>query len=451
MSRKKYQFSKEFVFGVATSAGQIEGAILEDGRKLSIWDAFSFIPGNIANGDMPTVACDSYHRYKEDVALLKEIGVSSYRFSTSWSRILPDGVGKVNQKGLDYYKKLVDLLLENGIMPNVTLYHWDLPYELERMGGWLNRDSIRWFSDYVKVVFEALGDRVPMFSTLNEPIATYAGYAKKGLAPGYGLEKYGKQAAHNLLTAHGAAVSAFRSYTFKNSKIGVVVDVWNHLPLDKTSKADIQKAENANENTYRFFLNPLFKGNYSEYILKQMQEEGTTPQMQEDDLALISQPLDWFGLNCYNKRYVSASDVVKKEVKQEGGNYLDDGKAYYPSAVYEVVKMLREEYRLSIPVYVSENGMGTTNEQRRGGMIEDWNRVKYCKGFLKEIARANEDGLDVRGYYLWSLLDNFEWSAGYSKKYGICEVDSKTLQRKMKRSALEYKKVIQNRGFDEEP
>ena len=439
------QFPEDFIFGVATSATQIEGAYLEDGKKLSIWDAFSHIPGNTVNGDTPAVACDSYHRYPEDIALMKELGVNSYRYSIAWTRVLPDGVGKVNQKGLDYYKRLTDSLLENGIMPNVTLYHWDFPYELERMGGWLNRDSIEWFSDYAKVIFDALGDRVPMFSTLNEPIATYVGYAQKGFAPGYGLEKYGKQALHHILTAHGKAVEVFRGCHLEKSKLGIVIDVWKNEPADMYNEADCDLATRLNENTHKFFFDALFKGRYSDYILQQMEKENSMPDIKAGDLGLINQPLDWFGLNCYNKIYISAEKGIQKEIKQTAGNYLDDGLRYYPESLYEAVKMMREEYGLKIPIYITENGTYAKSETEEQGVVEDVNRARYVKDFLKEVVRANQDGYDVKGYYLWSLMDNFEWSAGYSTKFGICSVDPQTLERKMKRSALEYKEIIKNR------
>ena len=251
---------KDFVWGVATAAAQIEGAFNEDGKGLNIWDVFSRIPGTIRNGDRPDVSCDSYHKWKEDVKLLKDLGVNGYRYSVSWSRILPEGKGQINQKGLDYYRRLTDALAEAGIAPNITLYHWDLPYELERLGGWLNRDVADWFADYADIVFRNIPN-AQMFATHNEPIATYVGYALKGFAPGFGLEKYGRQANHNLLLSHGKAVERFRSSGNK-AKIGIVVDIWNRVPADPYSEADVRLAKEQNGLAHGSYLSPLFCGEY---------------------------------------------------------------------------------------------------------------------------------------------------------------------------------------------
>lgn len=440
-------FPKDFEFGVSSSATQIEGAFLEDGKKLNVWDAFSHIPGNIKNGDTTAVACDSYHRYKEDVALMKEIGVQAYRFSTSWARVLPDGKGKVNQKGLDYYNRLVDCLLENGISPTLCLYHWDTPYELERIGGWLNRDCADYFAEYASVVYKSLGDRVKKFATMNEPYGVYVGYAKKDFAPGYAVEKYGKQAVHNLLLAHGKSVSAFRASGAKG-EIGVIIDIWNNYAPKAENKAMVDFAIKENENRYKIFLDPILNGRYTDYQLDLMRKEGSTPEMQEGDMQIISQPMDWFGLNSYNKIIFDDPWPAHNEV-EPGEHYLFNGDRYYPETLYESIKMLREEYQLNIPLYISENGTFGYDEKVVDGMVEDPHRVNYIKNFMRELLRANEDGYDVKGYYIWTLLDNFEWASGYTSKYGICSVDPKTLDRKMKRSAWEYKKIIQTRTLEE--
>ena len=259
------KFPEGFIWGVATSAAQIEGCIQKDGKGLSIWDAFSHIPGNIIDGTTTADACDSYLLYKKDIELMRQIGVNSYRFSVSWPRVLPEGKGKINQKGLDYYKNLVDALLEQGIEPNITLYHWDLPYELHRLGGWLNRDCTDWFADYAELIVKNLGDRVRKFVTVNEPIATYVGYALKSFAPGFGLESYGKQACHNLMVAHGKAVRAIRALHLP-VETGIVVDIWNRVPLDPENENDVKMAERENENAHRYFLNPLLKGDYTDYM-----------------------------------------------------------------------------------------------------------------------------------------------------------------------------------------
>ena len=427
---------KEFLWGVATAASQIEGSILEDGRGLSIWAAFCRIPGNFKNGDLTDVACDSYKKWKDDVRVLKELGVNSYRYSLSWSRILPDGKGKVNQKGLDYYKRLTDLLVEEGIAPNITLYHWDLPYELHRLGGWLNRDIANWFADYAEIVFKEIPNAA-MFATHNEPIATYVGYALKGFAPGFGLEAYGRQANHNLLLSHGKAVERFRASGHK-AKIGIVVDVWNRVPLDENSAADRELAAKQNALAHGNYLRPIFSGRYDERLLAHLKEKNIDLKMKEGDLDLISAPLDFYGLNCYNRVVVSASGAnVRKTIAQNGGNFLQNGNEFYPDAIYDAVKILRKDYGVNIPIYITENGVGFENETEKNGEINDEERIQYLQGSFQAIERANAEGMDVRGYYLWSLLDNFEWTAGYSMKFGLY-----TRDRKAKKSAEFYRDWI---------
>lgn len=431
---------EEFIWGIASSAVQIEGAFDEDGKGLNIWDVFSRIPGTIRNGDRPDVACDSYHRWKEDIKLLKELGVNGYRYSVSWSRILPEGKGKINEKGLDYYRRLTDTLAEAGIAPNVTLYHWDLPYELERLGGWLNRDVADWFADYAEIVFKNLTG-AQMFATHNEPIATYVGYALKGFAPGFGLEKYGRQANHNLLLSHGKAVERFRAGANK-AKIGIVVDIWNRVPADPSSEADAALAREQNGLAHGSYLSPLFCGEYNRVAEESMRRNGIRIEREESDLPLIGAPLDFFGLNCYNRVVVSARpDVdVRKVIAQNGGNFLDNGSELYPNAVYDAVKVAREDYNIQIPLYITENGVGFEGEKAQDGKICDVQRIEYLKGAFASLERAVREGLDVRGYYLWSLTDNFEWNAGYSVKYGLY-----TRDRQKKASADFYRNWISSR------
>lgn len=441
----KNKFDKEFLWGVATAAAQIEGGYIQDGKGLNIWDAFSHIPGNIANNDNCDIACDSYNRLDEDIKLLKELGVNSYRFSTSWSRILPKGKGVINEKGLNYYKKLVDKLLENNIKPNLTMYHWDLPYELERMGGWLNRDTAKYFADYAEIIFKNFGDKVSFISTFNEPIAIYVGYALKAFAPGYGLEKYGRQACHNAMLAHGLAVEKFRKYNFKETKIGIVIDIWNRVPFDENNQDDIRLANDENEGAHKFFLNMILNGKYSDYMLQKMKKENTLPYFKKEDFEIMSKPIDFFGLNCYNRIIVSSENRnIKEDISKRGGNFLNNGQEFYPKAVYDAAKILREEFKLKIPLFVTENGTFSNEEKEINGIIEDIDRVNYIKGFIEWIEKANKDGFDIRGYYVWSLMDNFEWTAGYNFKFGLYQTNFKTLERKPKRSAKEYAKIIKN-------
>ena len=429
---------KKFLWGVATSAGQIEGGALDDGRKFSIWDAFSRIPGNIVNNDTPDVACSSYKKWKDDIKLIKDLGVNSYRYSISWSRVLPDGKGKVNQMGLDYYKRFTDTLVDNGIAPNVTLYHWDLPYELHRLGGWLNRDIADWFADYAELMFKEL-DGVKLFSTHNEPIATFVGYAWKGFAPGFGLESYGRQANHNLLLSHGKAVERFRSLGI-DSQIGIVIDLWNRVPLDPENLGDVNLAKEQNALAHGNYLYPIFKGKYQDLLLEYFEKNNVKLEYQQDDFKLISQPLDFFGLNCYNRTVVSSTGAdIRKTLEKNGGNFLQNGNEYYPDAIYDAVKILRKDYGVNIPIYITENGVGFREEKVVDGIIADDERIKYLTASFDAIKRLLDEGEDIRGYYLWSLLDNFEWTAGYSSHFGIHTID-----RKPKKSALYYKEFIKN-------
>lgn len=428
-----------FLWGVSTSAGQIEGSVLADGRGLSIWDAFCKIPGNVRGGDTPDTACDSYKKWKEDIRLLKNLGVNSYRYSISWSRVLPEGKGKINQIGLDFYKRFTDALVEEGIVPNVTLYHWDLPYELYRLGGWLNRDCADWFADYAELIFEEIPNAA-MFSTHNEPIATYVGYANKIFAPGLGLEKYGRQANHNLLLSHGKAVERFRASDNK-AKIGISVDVWNRVPLNPDSEADAELAAKENALAHGNYLVPIFQGKYCNRLLKHLRENGIDLEMRADDMKIIAAPLDFFGLNCYNRKIVSATEKnVREALEKNGGNFLQNGNEYYPDAIYDTVKLVRNDYKVDIPVYITENGVGYKDEPVVNGTIDDEDRIKYLRAALRSLEKVNAEGGDVRGYYLWSLLDNFEWTAGYSLKFGIHTID-----RKPKKSALFYKDWIEKR------
>ena len=443
------KFPKDFLWGVATSAGQIEGAAFEDGRGASIWDTFARIPGKIRNGDLPEVACDHYHRYKEDVALMKSLGIRSYRFSFSWSRVIPDGAGVINEKGLDFYDRLIDELLKAGIVPNATLYHWDLPQGAEDRGGWLNRDCAEWFADYAELMFRKFSDRIPLFATVNEPIATYVGYGDGGFAPGKKLPKFGWQACHNLLLGHGKAVQRFRGVADKNSKVGIVVDIWHRHPARPDCDEDVALAEQGNEESYRFFLNPVFNGKYTDNIVKRLTEQNIMPYTEDRDFALISQKLDFFGLNCYNRVVVSSdAEVAQKAIRNDGGNFLDTGAEFYPKSIYDAVKILYDDYKIDIPIYITENGTYSESEKLIDGKLHDEQRIRYVQGFLQWLYKAIQEGADVRGYYLWSLYDNFEWTAGYDYKFGIVHNDFTTQKRTPKDSAQWYANVIKSNGIE---
>lgn len=458
---KKITFPDNFLFGTATSAAQVEGGAFEDGRGMSIWDAFARIPGAIGDASLPDRACDMYHTYPEDLKLARQLHTNSFRFSFSWSRIFPEGTGRVNQKGLDFYKRLVDEMHKNGLVPNATLYHWDLPYELERRGGWLNRDAATWYGEYASLLFREFKDSIPLWATVNEPIATYVGYALGGFAPGRKGEAFGRQANHHILMAHGEGVRRFREEGMGEDQIGIVVDIWHHHPFRPEKEEDRRLAELENEKAYRSYLNPIFRSCYTDALLAYMEETDSMPQMLPEDMKLISQPIDFFGLNCYNRVLDCAEPGLMEKAAGNGeggkrsmnlgGNYMDNGNEYYPKAVYDAVHILNDTYKIGIPIYITENGTFNCNETvQPDGRIHDEQRIQYIRGFLGWIHKAMEEGADIRGYYAWSLLDNWEWSAGYTYRFGLVHTDFETQERVLKDSALWYREMIAERGFETE-
>jgi beta-glucosidase len=426
---------------VATSAFQIEGAWNEDGKGPSIWDTFGQTPGKTFQGIPGDVACDHYHRFPEDIEIMRSLGLDTYRMSLSWPRILPDGVGRVNQRGLDFYRRLIDGLLDAGITPNVTLYHWDLPQALQDRGGWANRDVAEWFGEYADVAFGALGDRVTRWSTLNEPIAIWVGHALGFFAPGLRDPRAGRQAMHNALLAHGRGVQAFRAAGAPGD-IGIVLDIWKRTPAT-ASPEDQALADRGDDDGFRFFLDALRGGGYSERIRTRLEREGTWPDIRPGDQELIESPIDYLGLNVYSRIVVSAERhdpaVWAASHPHPGGNFLDDGSEFYPRAVYDAIQLVRDDYGWAGPIFITENGLADAPD---ADPLDDEERIRYVGGFLEWIARAIEDGADVRGYYLWSLMDNFEWAAGFSKRYGIVHVDTETQSRTLKRSAHWYAALI---------
>ena len=441
----KYEFSKDFIWGVATAAQQIEGGMTDGGRGLSNWDVFSRIPGKINKGGVPDVACDSYHLVERDVEMLVELGVKSYRFSFAWPRIIPDGTGDVNPEGIAYYKKLIALLKENGIVANATMFHWDLPWALQAKGGFGNRDMVKWFTRYAEVLLDNFGEDVEYWVTFNEPIATYVGHAKGFFAPGLSDEKYARQCIHHLLLCHGEAVKLFREKHLPG-QIGVVVDVWKHYPARPDNADDIVSAMMNNEiEGYGMFLHPLFLGGYSEELTAYMEETGFTPAMEPGDMDTICQKLDFYGLNFYNGLYDNADEQRKAA---EGGNFQNRPEQHL-EAVYDVLHMLAEDYKIDIPIYITENGVAQDDGPDREAILNDGERIAYVSETLRHVRRAMDDGIDVRGYYLWSLMDNFEWSAGFAARFGLYYTDYERMELIPKKSAGWYRDVIHNNGFEE--
>ncbi|CAN5361978.1 GH1 family beta-glucosidase [soil metagenome] len=443
-------FARDFQFGVATSAFQIEGAWDQDGKGPSIWDTFSQTPGKVHNDVPGNVAVDHYHRFPDDVRIMKDLGIDSYRFSLSWARLMPEGTGAVNQKGVDFYNRLLDELAEADIAPNVTLYHWDLPQALQDRGGWPNRDVADWFADYAALAFDRFGDRVDRWATLNEPIALWVGYGMGVFAPGIADPRAGKQAMHNAMLAHGRAVQQFRA-AGSPGEIGLVLDIWQRHPATE-SEADRVIALRDEDDSFRFFLDAILAGGYSDRLLARLEEEGTLPDIRPGDFETTAAPIDFLGLNVYSRVVVSAENYNPQwwvaGDTHPGGNFLDNGMEFYPKSVYDAIFMAKNEYGFGRPIYITENGVADAHTELVDGVIDDAERVRYVAGFLEWIAKAIEDGADVRGYYLWSLMDNFEWAAGFSQRFGLVHVDTETLERTPKASALWYRDVIARRSLD---
>ncbi len=444
-----FQFPTGFLWGAATSAYQIEGSPLADGAGASIWHRFSHTPGLTLNGDTGDVACDHYRRYESDVALMAQLGLNAYRFSISWSRVLPAGFGRVNPKGVDFYSRLVDTLLTHGIAPNATLYHWDLPAALDDRGGWLNRDIAGWFADYASVMFDALGDRVPMWATINEPwVVSDGGYLWGKLAPGHHNLFEGPIASHNLLRAHGAAVEAFRaSRTAENSRIGIVVNLEPKYPASESAE-DFAATARADAYMNRQYLDPLFFGRYPEEMTEIFGE--AWPAWADADLKAIAQPFDFLGINYY-KRSVSRHDDEFGPVKEAGVHQPDSvhtelGWEVYPPALTRLLLWVKERYG-DIPLYITENGAAFRDPPVViDGKVDDPPRLEYIREHLKAIREAMEKGVDLRGYFVWSLLDNFEWGHGYSTRFGIVHVNFETQERTVKSSGEYYARVARTNG-----
>jgi beta-glucosidase len=439
-------FPDGFVWGAATSAYQIEGSPLADGAGPSIWQRFSHTPGLVKNGDTGDVACDHYRLWRSDVALMRDLGLTAYRFSISWSRILPQGTGRVNPHGLDFYSRLIDGLRDVGIRPFVTLYHWDLPAALDDRGGWLNRDIAGWFADYANVVFRALDDRVEAWTTLNEPwVVSDGGYLSGKLAPGHRNVFEAPIASHNLLRAHGAAVSAYRA-GFGRRPIGLVV---NLEPKYAASDRPEDLAATARADAYmnRQYLDPIFNGCYPQELAEVFGQ--AWPRHPASDFDQIRTPIDFLGVNYYTRGvmrqdlrrgFLQAARVVQKRHAHTETNW-----EVYAPGLTDILLWVRHRYG-KVPLYVTENGAAFYDPPEVETSYEDPLRVSYLAGHLAAARRAIEEGVDLRGYFAWSLLDNFEWSHGYSKRFGIVHVNYETQKRTPKMSARFYADVIRTNG-----
>lgn len=452
-------FPVDFTWGVASSAYQIEGAMDVDGKGRSVWDEFCRLPGKVACGHRGDVACDHYHRYPEDVALMKSLGLDAYRFSVSWPRVMPEGRGRVNEAGLGFYDRLVDALLENGIEPWVTLFHWDYPQELMGEGGWLNRDSADWFAEYAAVVAERLSDRVTRWMTLNEP-QVFVGYGhfRGEHAPGLKLTtRELLQASHHVLLAHGKGVRAIREVARKKPEIGWAVVAVVAVPENPESPADVDAARammvsldcggsvnagfgvNVWSNTW--WNDPVFRGAYPQEGIDLAGKD--MPEIGADDMDCIAQPLDFLGLNIYTANVARAGSP--EPVPHPPSTPVTSFKwPVVPACLHWGPRFLHERY--GVPVVITENGLSLPDWVSLDGAVHDPQRIDYLARHLRELAAAIDAGTDVRGYFQWSILDNFEWAEGYRERFGLVHVDYETQVRTLKDSALWYRDLIAARG-----
>jgi beta-glucosidase len=445
----------DFRWGVATASYQIEGAVAEDGRTPSIWDTFSRVPGAVTNGDNGDIACDHYHRMPEDVAMIGDLGLDTYRFSVAWPRVQPGGRGPVNPAGLDFYERLVDELLAKGIDPWVTLYHWDLPQELEDAGGWPVRDTAYRFADYSMMVFDRLQDRVRTWTTLNEPwCSAMLGYAFGEHAPGRKDFGAGIHAVHHLLLGHGLAARALRAAGAHS--VSITLNPASVLPLDPDNAADVEAARIVDGLNNRIFLDPLIKGQYPADMLEHMKRFTNLDFIVDGDEAVIQAPIDLLGVNFYQPAYVSAKPGEPASEENPGtegiafrkpvGPVTDMNWQIEPAGLTRLLERLHRDY--GVPMLITENGAAYPDGPGADGRVHDTNRIEYLDGHLRACHDAISNGVDLRGYFVWSLMDNFEWAEGYAKRFGIVHVDYRTQARLPKDSARWYSEVIRRNGLE---
>ncbi|MBN1578317.1 MAG: beta-glucosidase [Chitinispirillaceae bacterium] len=441
------KFPPGFLWGASTAAYQIEGGWNEDGRGVSIWDCFTHTPGKIADNTTGDVACDHYHRWQEDVEVMAELGLNAYRFSISWSRVLPTGYGKHNQAGLDFYSRLVDALLEKKITPLITLYHWDLPRGVQDAGSWLNRRAIDWFTEYSSLMYRTLGDRVKYWVTLNEPsVCANLGFNEGTHPPGARDKATSLQVFHHLLVAHGRAVRAGRAF-IPDGKFGIAPVLMMTYPAADTP-ADREAAEEMWLDSNSYQLDPLLRGAYPEKIPTDKARADTFPTILPDDMELIKQPLDFLGVNHYFSFFLTrGSDGKPQFVRSEKVTAVSDlGWPVYPRGITDLLLRIKNEY-VTVPIIITENGISLRDEIASDGKVHDPRRIAYIKGFITALQDAFSLGVDVRGYFHWSLMDNFEWAYGYGPRFGLSYTDYPTQRRIIKESGREYARIIAAGGI----
>lgn len=440
-------FPPEFLWGAATASYQIEGGWNEDGRGLSTWDTFSKKPGKVYHGDTGDIAADHYHRWMEDIALMKDIGLPAYRFSFAWPRIFPNGKGEWNPKGLDFYDRLVDELLKNGIRPFPTLYHWDLPQTLEDQGGWVNRQTANYFADYANLLVEHFSDRITDWITLNEPwVVSMLGYYYGEFAPGITDQTSGAAATHHLLLGHGQAVQAMRAAAKQPLQIGITLNL-SFIESASKHPEDIQAASRRDAHLNRIYLDPLYFGRYPEEISSELGFQ--FPNGYEKDFPVITTPIEFLGINNYFREVVmhdSQSPLKYSMVHPEGSSYSEMWEMT-PHGMYNLLARLKKDYPVNA-IYITENGTSVTDGVDADNRVRDSRRIQYLQDYIAAVHQAIQVGVQVKGYFVWSLLDNFEWTRGYSRRFGIIFVDYENgCRRILKDSARWYSQVIRQNGF----
>lgn len=464
MSTMPLTFPQGFLWGAATAAYQIEGAAHEEGRQDSIWDVFARKPGAVADAHNGDVACDHYHRSAQDVALMQELNLKAYRFSTSWARCMPDGVTP-NPDGIRFYSRLVDELLAAGITPWLTLYHWDLPQALEDKGGWANRETAERFADFAAVMHEALGDRVRIWTTLNEPwCSAFLGYAEGVHAPGRTEPAAALAAAHHLLLGHGLATRRLRARD-PEAKLGITLNLNVFDPADPSSEEDRDAARRLDGQFNRIFLDPLFRGEYPADLLADVAHLGMADVIRSGDLEVIAEPLDLLGVNYYHGEAVTKTPPVATAppspfVAADGAHAVPRGLAVtgmgwevQPEGLRRLLNRVQQEYTgpAGIPIYITENGAAYEDAPDAAGFVDDQDRLAFFDAHLRALHAALADGVDVRGYLAWSLMDNFEWAYGYYQRFGLVRVDYESQQRTPKASARWYAGVIAENALPAAP
>ena len=443
------------MWGTATAAYQVEGAVGEDGRGASIWDTFSHTPGNVLHGDTGDIACDHYHRLEEDLDLMASLDVRAYRFSVAWPRVQPQGSGPANRKGLDFYRRLVEGLGERDIVPMLTLYHWDLPQALEDRGGWASRETSERSAEYAGIVYGTLADSVPFWITLNEPwVSAWLGHGIGVHAPGHRDTARALAATHHLLLAHGLALDAMRASGHKDNQLGVTLNLSPVRP-SRDRKADREAARRVDGQANRLYLDPVFRGEYPEDMMKHYRGQSDFSFVRDGDLEKISAPVDFLGVNYYMRHMVREDDTGNNDVFSSvrarvviphNAERTAMGWPVEPHGLTEILVRLHEEY-MSAPIYVTENGCAAHDYVDPEGEVKDEERTAFLEAHLRAAHEAMERGVDLKGYFVWSLLDNFEWAEGYSKRFGIVYIDYGTQRRIPKMSARWYSEVIRRNGL----